>query len=74
MTRTEFFALLERNNISSDIVRFESSVSEGYYLLRNYHRYEVFYRERGGDYEHMGFPSESAALEYLANKLISYVK
>ena len=70
MTKAEFIDLLENNNISSDLVHFNNSVVDGYYVLKNYHRWEVFFRERGTDYACMGFPSESDALNYLADKLI----
>lgn len=69
MTKAEFIDLLENNNISSDLVHFNNSVVDGYYVLKNYHRWEVFFRERGKDYDCVGFPSESDALEYLLKKL-----
>lgn len=70
MTKAEFMNLLERNNISPNLVHFENSVADGYYMLKNYHRWEVFYRERGKDYDCMGFPSESDALICLSERLI----
>ena len=70
MTRTGFLELCESKNISTNLIHFENSVAEGYYVLKNYHRWEVFYRERGKDYECIGFPSESDAFFYLADKLI----
>ena len=70
MTRTEFLEQCRNYNISTNIIHFENSVADGYYVLKNYHRWEVFFRERGTDYECMGFPSESDALNYLAEKLI----
>ena len=70
MTRTEFLDLCESKNIATNLIHFENSVADGYYMLKNYHRWEVFYRERGKDYDCMGFPSESDALIYLANKLM----
>ena len=70
MTRTEFLELCKSKNISTNLIHFENSVAEGYYVLKNYHRWEVFYRERGKDYECIGFPSESDAFIYLADKLI----
>ena len=70
MTRIEFLELCKRNNIPTNIIHFENSVADGYYVLKNYHRWEVFFRERGTDYACMGFPSESDALNYLADKLI----
>ena len=70
MTYNEFVYLLRENNVDTNIVHFESSVADGYYVLKNYHRWEVFYRERGKDHDCVGFPSESDALEYLLGKLI----
>ena len=69
MTHNEFITLLNQNNIDSNIVHFENSVADGYYVLKNYCRWEVLYRERGKDYDCVGFPSESDALKYLLNKL-----
>ena len=70
MTRIEFLELCETNNISTNLIHFENSVADGYYVLKNYHRWEVFYRECGKDYDCVGFPSESDALIYLADKLM----
>ena len=71
MTKTEFLELCKNNDISSDLIHFENSVADGYYILQNYHRWEVFFRERGNDSECMGFPSESDAFIYLADKLVA---
>ena len=70
MTYNEFVDLLRENNVDTNLVNFENSVADGYYVLKNYHRWEVFYRERGKDYDCVGFPSESNALEYLLKKLL----
>ena len=70
MTKEEFFEVIESKSVSSNLVHFENSVADGYYILKNYYRWEVFYRERGKDYDCVGFPSESDALEYLLNKLL----
>ena len=70
MTYVEFVDLLKENKIDTSIIHFENSVADGYYVLKNYHRWEVFYRERGKDYDCIGFPSESDALEYLLKKLL----
>ena len=69
MTKQQFIESLKSNNISTNTVHFENSVADGYYVLKSYHRWEVFYRERGKDYDCVGFPSESNALEYLLGKL-----
>ena len=70
MTRIEFLELCESKNISTYLIHFENSVADGYYVLKNYRRWEVFFRERGKDYDCVGFPSESDALIYLTDKLI----
>ena len=70
MTRTEFGELCNKENVSPNLVHFENSVAEGFYVLKNYHRWEVFFRERGTDHDYMGFPSESDALTYLSERLI----
>ena len=69
MTYNEFVDLLRENNVDTNIVHFENSVADGYYVLKNYHRWEVFYRERGKDHDCVGFPSKNDALEYLLRKL-----
>ena len=69
MTKTEFLELCNKQNSSPNLIHFENSVADGYYVLKNYHRWEVFFRERGKDYDCVGFPSESNALEYLLEKL-----
>ena len=71
MTRTEFLEQCKSKKIAFNLIHFENSVEDGYYVLKNYHRWEVFFRERGKDYECMGFPSESDALMYLSERLIS---
>ena len=70
MTHNEFVTLLKKSNIDANIVHFENAVTDGYYVLKNYNRWEVFYRERGKDHDCVGFPSESNALEYLLEKLL----
>ncbi len=70
MTHNEFIDFLKKNNFDTNIVHFENSVADGYYVLKNYYRWEVFFRERGNDYYCVGFPSESDALEYLLKKLL----
>lgn len=71
MTKTDFLELLKKNNIDADIVVFDDPIREGYCVRRNYFRWEVFFRERGKEYDCIGFPSESDALEYLFEKLFS---
>lgn len=70
MTRIDFIEVLENSNIPANFVHFQNSVEDGYYILKNHHRWEVFFRERGKDYNCVGFPSESDALNYLLDKLM----
>ena len=70
MTHNEFIDILKENDIDTNLIHYENSVADGYYVLKNYHRWEVFYRERGKDYDCVGFSSESDALEYLLKKLV----
>ena len=44
MTKTQFLELCKSNNISTNLIHFENSVADGYYILQNHHRFEVFYR------------------------------
>lgn len=68
MTQNEFISLLKENDVDTNIIHFENSVADGYYVIKNYQRFEVFFRERGKDYDCIGFPSESDALKYLLGK------
>lgn len=75
MTKTEFLELIKKHNINENIVVFDDSIKEGYCVRKNYFRWEVFFRERGKEYDCIGFPSESNALQYLFEKLYDmYVK
>ena len=75
MTKTEFLELLKKHNINTNLVVFDDPIKEGYCIKKRGFRWEVFFRERGKEYEPLGFPSESNALQYLFEKLFSiYVK
>lgn len=75
MTKAEFLELLKKYNINENLVVFDDATKEGYCVRKNYFRWEVFFRERGKEYDCVGFPSESNALQYLFDKLYSiYVK
>ncbi len=71
MTKTEFLELLKGHNIHVTLVVFDDPVRDGYCVRKNYSRWEVFLRERGKEYDCIGFPSESNALQYLFDKLYS---
>ena len=72
MNRGEFLNQLDQHNIDRSIVTFDSFIAEGYCLRKNHSRWETLYRECGVEYELMGFPSESNALESLLAELIKY--
>ena len=75
MTREKFLELLKKHNINEHLVVFDDTMRDGYCVRKNYSRWEVFFRERGKEYECIGFPSESNALQYLFDKLYNiYVK
>ena len=75
MTRVEFFDLLKKYNINENLVVLDDTIKEGYCVKKNYFRWEVSFRERGKEYECIGFPSESDALQYLFDRLYNiYVK
>lgn len=69
MDRDSFNDELRRMNIEPTILIPESSTMDGFVLRKNHFRWEVFYRERGHEYEVLGFPSESDALDYLLEKI-----
>ena len=70
MTRLEFLELLEQNRIDIKIVSFEPELKDGYCVRKNRLRWEVFVRERGVEYDLMGFPSEDDSLQYLFKMLL----
>ena len=75
MTKADFLDLLKKHNMNVNLVVFDDPIREGYCVRKNDFRWEVFFRERGKEYDCIGFPSESNALQYLFDKLYSiYVK
>lgn len=71
MTRNEFLQSLRENDIDESLVSFGPVFKEGHCVRKVWFRWEVFIRERGKDYDVMGFPSESDALQYLFEELRS---
>ena len=75
MTKAEFLELLKKHNINEHLVVFDDVIKEGYCVRNNNFRWEVFFRERGKEYDCVGFPSEINALQYLFDRLYNiYVK
>lgn len=67
----EFESILIDNNISPENVCFNNNVADDVFCVReNYGRIEVFYRERGKEFDMQVFQSLSPALEYLLDKMI----
>lgn len=69
MTKTEFLDLLQKHHIDANLVAFDDSIRDGYCVRKNHFRWEALFRERGKEYDCIGFPSESDALQYLFEKL-----
>lgn len=69
MDRNEFVIRLEENGIPPEIVSFDSSTNDGYNIRKNKLRWEAFTRERGVEYNCIGFPSESDALQHMFDEL-----
>ena len=69
MNRDEFLSELKARNIDTDKVSFDDNTKDGYCVRKIYFRWEVVFRERGHEFECMGFPTESDALIYLSQKL-----
>lgn len=75
MTKKNFLEQLAKYGIDSKLVVFDNSINDGYCVRKNHFRWEVFFRERGKEYNCVGFPSESNALKYLFDMLYGiYVK
>lgn len=70
MTRDEFLKLLKENNIDESAVVFDDPIKDGYCIRKNHFRWEIFFRERGKEYNLTGYPSESDALAALFEKLV----
>lgn len=61
-----FKETLKAKNINPDRVCFNNNVADDIYcVMENYHRIEVFYRERGNCYKYGCFPTQQAAVQYL---------
>ena len=71
MNKNEFIARLQENGIPPEIVSFDSSTNDGYNIRRNKLRWEMFTRERGKEYDCIGFPSESDALQHMLGELVA---
>ena len=71
MNRNEFITRLKESGIPQKIVSFDSSMNDGYNIRKNKLRWETFTRERGKEYDCIGFPSESDALQHMFDELVA---
>lgn len=70
MTRLQFVQLLKKQNIDETLVSFGPVYQDGYCVRKNHLRWEVFVKERGREFDLVGFPSESSALQSLYENLV----
>ena len=71
MNKNEFIVRLQENGIPPEIVSFDSSTNDGYTIRKNKLRWETFTRERGKEYDCIGFSSESDALQHMLDELVT---
>ena len=69
MTKAAFLEHIRSHNIPEDLVVFDDAAKDGYCIRKSGIRWEVFFRERGREYDCIGFSSESDALQYLLEEL-----
>lgn len=70
MDKTEFLHILTKNNIDVNLISFEDSTRDDAFCIRKYYGiWEVYYRERGKEFDPKKFQSESEVLLYLLKKL-----
>ena len=71
MSKQEFLKKLVENGIDLDNICFNDGAKDDVFCVReNYNRVEVFYRERGNEYDLRNFSTLSQALEYLLSKIL----
>ena len=70
MNKNESIARLQENGIPPEIVSFDSSTNDDYNIRKNKLRWETFTKERGKEYDCIGFPSESDALQHMLGELV----
>ena len=72
MNKSDFLILLKQEGIPESVVDIDNKKIEDMYSLRfDGVRWLTFRRERGQEYEVMGYPSENDALDALFQRLLS---
>ena len=69
MTEAEFYKILTAYGIDRNLVSINVPVKDGYCIRKTRLSWETFTRERGKEYNAVGFSSESDALMYLLGQL-----
>ena len=71
MNKNEFVEILIKYNIDPNIVCFNDKIKDDVFcFMDNYNAVDVFYRERGREFDLQKFSTQSDALEYLSNKIL----
>ena len=71
MNESNFISELLKYGIDPSIICFNNNVKDDVFCVRdNYNVVEVFYRERGKEYDIQKFQNRELALEYLLNKIL----
>ena len=72
MDKQAFLKKLCEYGIDTNIVCFNDSVKDDVFcVISNYEYTDVFYRERGCEYDMHRFLSQPEALQYLLNKILA---
>lgn len=72
MDRDCFIRFLKQNGIDPGIVSFDNSINDGFNIRKNRLNWETFIRERGQEFDSIGYPSESDALQNMLQIILHY--
>lgn len=71
----EFLEKVKQNNLSEKMYCINNVIADDVYCItNNYNKWEVFYRERGQEFEKEIFRNEEDAWENLLNRLLETVR
>lgn len=74
MNKNEFIVRLQENGIPPDIVSFDSITNDGYNIRKSKLRWETFTRERGKEYDCIGFPRKAMRCSICLMNLSLYMQ
>lgn len=75
MKYCEFLNKIKENKISEKLYCINNAIADDVYCINNnYNTWEVFYRERGQEFEKEIFVNEDEAWENLLNRLLEIVR